>query len=262
MTCADPRMDCERAVVLLGRAGNGGGAQQELAQLRDRLAATVTDDAPMHVEAAYVDRAGPGLPQALDACLQAAPRARLVVLQPVFVPVDPALLRWLHKVAQRWRHRQPQPDALPRIVFAPALGALDGLAPLLARSLAQAQDLPDVTQTQPTQWERDPLAWSEVPPLAQHLLFCMGPRCTALGAAGLWAQLRARLQADPALKKTVMPLHTSCQYPCNLGPLAISYPDGHWFGHLDAQAIDALVDARLRPEGEARRYVVHRTAGK
>ncbi len=261
MTSVNPCLDRERAVVLLGRAGYGGGAQQELAQLRERLAAALAG-APVLVEAAYVDRAGPGLPQALDACLQAAPQAQSIVLQPVFVPVDPALLRWLHKVAQRWRHRQPQPDALPRIVFAPALGALDGLAPLLARSLAQAQHLPDVTQTQPTHWENDPLAWSEAPPLARHLLFCMGPRCTALGAADLWAQLRARLQADPALKKTVMPLHTSCQYPCNLGPLAISYPDGHWFGRLDAQALNVLADAGFRPEGAARRYVVHRTAGE
>ena len=30
----------------------------------------------------------------------------------------------------------------------------------------------------------------------------------ALGAAGLWAGLRSGLQADPALKKTVMLLHT------------------------------------------------------
>ncbi len=243
------------AVILLGRAGYGGAAQDELGALRARLAAEL---AHTQVHEAYVDRAGPGLPEALDACLQAAPRARHILLQPLFMPVDPALLRWLHKLVQRWRNRQARPEALPRIIFTPALGAQDGLATLLARRLRHASDLPDVTHTQPAHWEHDPAAWSEVPRLTGHLLLCTGPRCTALGAAGLWARLRSGLQADPALKKTVMLLHTGCQYPCNLGPLAISYPDGHWYGHLDEPAIQALLNARLRPEGTARGYVVHR----
>lgn len=266
MNCSDPAPPASsaspaspaalpQAVIVLGRGGYGGGAPAELAQLCERLRQLL---APAHVALAWVDRASPSLPEALDECLSAAPQAGHILVQPVFAPTDAALLRWLEKLAQRWRHRQVQPAGLPRVVFAPALAELPQLAELLARQLAQAPALPDVSQTQPEHWQHDPLAWSEVPDFAQHLLFCMGPRCTALGAASLWSHLRARLRAHPQLRRAVMPLHTSCQYPCNLGPLMISYPEGLWWGRLDAAAIDAVVDAGLVPEGAARVHLVHR----
>jgi (2Fe-2S) ferredoxin len=181
----------------------------------------------------------------------------------MFLPVDNALLRWLEKVAQRWRHRQPDPVATPRIVFARPLGQLDELPAALARQLDHAQrhpeQWPDVTQTQPDHWQNDPKAWSKAPPLTRHVLFCMGPRCTALGAVGLWNHLSDRLLNHPELKKTTKALHTSCQYPCNLGPLMIVYPDGTWWGHLDEAAIDRIVDAQLQPGEEMQAHLVHRT---
>ena len=255
--CPAPCAQPVEAVVLLGRGGYGGGASPELEALCARLAGALPRALVAH---AYVDRAAPSLPQALGACLEAAPRARTILVQPVFLPTDNALLRWLAKLVQRWRHRQPEPAALPRIVFAPALGELPQLAEVLAASLEQAARLPDVAELQPEHWQEDPVAWSEVPEFARHLLFCMGPRCTALGAADLWAHLRARLREDPQLKRSAMLLHTSCQYPCNLGPLMISYPDGHWWGRLDTAAIDEILRDGLRASGPAARHVVHRTA--
>lgn len=264
MNCSDPASPAApdallpaplQAVIVLGRGGYGGAVPAELARLCERLRELL---APGHVALAWVDRASPSLPEVLDECLSAVPQAGHILVQPVFAPTDTALLRWLEKLAQRWRHRQAQPAELPRVVFAPALAELPQLAELLARQLGQVPALPDVSQTQPEHWQHDPRAWSEVPQFQQHLLFCMGPRCTALGAAGLWSHLRARLRAHPQLKRTVMPLHTSCQYPCNLGPLMISYPEGLWWGRLDAAAIDAVVDAGLAPEGAARTHLVHR----
>ncbi|AVP58496.1 (2Fe-2S) ferredoxin domain-containing protein [Pulveribacter suum] len=254
MTCPDTPAPLQ-ALVVLGRGGYGGAVPAEMTRLCERLRQLLPQ---AHVALAWVDRASPGLPEALDECLRAMPQAQHILVQPAFAPTDAALLRWLEKVAQRWRHRQAQPDALPRVVFGPALAELPQLAELLADQLAQAPALPDVVQNQPEHWHSDPQAWSEVPAFQQHLLLCMGPRCTALGAASLWHHLRARLRGHPQLKRTVMPLHTSCQYPCNLGPLMISYPEGLWWGRLDEAAIDAIVGAGLVPEGAARAHLVHR----
>lgn len=240
------------ALVLLSRGGNGSAAAEELQTLQDRLRALLPD---CTVTGAYVDRAAPSLPQALDAC---GPVERIVV-QPVFVPGDHALERWLHKVALRWRHRQPRPEATPAIVFAPALGGLAGLADLLAQAPHSATALPDVAETASARWRRDPVAWSDVPAHECHVLFCMGPRCTALGAGELWHRLVRKRQDDSALRKRVMLLQTGCQYPCNHGPLMIVYPDGLWYGRLDEAALDRILGEHLPAGTVDEAHLVHRT---
>ena len=84
----------------------------------------------------------------------------------------------------------------------------------------------------------------------------MGPRCVARGAALLWARLVDRLRSQPTLKQQLMPLQTGCQYPCNLGPMMIVYPEGTWFGHLDPVAIDQILDAALDPQRIDGRHLI------
>ncbi|KAB2318236.1 cobalamin biosynthesis protein CbiX [Betaproteobacteria bacterium SCN1] len=250
MTLSDPTH--RTAVILLSRGGNGPAAAEELQTLQERMRALLPD---CRVTGAYVDRAEPSLPQALDAC---GPVGRIVV-QPVFVPGDHALERWLRKVALRWRHRQPRPEATPEIVFSPALGGLAGLADLLAQALHTAAGLPDVAKTASARWQHDPVAWSDVPVHERHVLVCMGPRCTALGAGALWHRLVRRRQDDSALRKHAMVLQTGCQYPCNHGPLMIVYPDGLWYGRLDAAALDRIIDEHLPAGTVDEAHLVHRT---
>lgn len=247
------RSDTEKrtAVILLGRGGNGPAAEEELRCLQDGLRARLPDHT---VTAAYADRATPSLPQALDAC-RATDR---IIVQPIFVPGDHALERWLRKVVMRWRHRQPQPEATPAVAFAPALGALADLAQLLARAVPAAATLPDVAETASARWQHDPVAWSDVPAHEHHVLFCMGPRCTALGAGDLWHHLARRRQGDSALRARIMPLQTGCQYPCNHGPLLIVYPQGLWYGRLDAAALDRILDAHLPAGTVDAAHLVHR----
>lgn len=244
----------DTALILLGRGGLGPAAREEMQSMAEGVRAALPGT---RVESAFVDREAPSLPEALDACAA----ARRIVVQPVFVPGDKALLRWLHKVAMRWRARRPGGQALPQIAFAPALGGLPGLARLLADQACAAGQLPDVADTAGGDWQRDPIAWSNIPPHTRHLLFCLGPRCTALGAATLWQHLGDRLRATGKLQKTVMLLQTSCQYPCNHGPLMIVYPDGTWYGRLDQAAIDRIVDRHLDQGTVDEAYCVHRRGG-
>lgn len=226
------------ALILLGRGGLGPAAQEEMANMIAGVEAALPG---VQVTAAFVDREAPSLPDALDVCAT----AERIVVQPVFSPGDKALLRWLQKVALRWRSAQPAGRSLPEIAFAPALGSIPELAALLASQACKAANLPDVAASAGKDWARDPLAWSNVPPHQRHVLFCLGPRCAALGGVALWQHLGERLRATGKLQKTVMMLQTSCQYPCNHGPLMIVYPDGNWYGRLDEAAIDRIVEQHL-----------------
>ncbi len=112
-----------------------------------------------------------------------------------------------------------------------------------ALSDACAQDVPTVVGDDP--WERDPAAWSAVPEHQHHVLWCVGPRCTAKGATQLYPELARTVQANKDLKKKVMLLQTSCQYPCNHGPLMIVYPGGHWYGPMTASTIAPVLTQQV-----------------
>lgn len=229
------------AAIVLTRGHYGGhAAADELSALVARLRTHLPD---WQIVGAFVDRAAPSLNDALDTCAKAP---RIVVL-PVFVPADPALERWLHKVAMRWRHARPADSPQPEIHFAPALGSLPGAADAAAAALREHVAGEDVAATVSARWAHDPVAWSDVPPHRRHLLLCTGPRCTALGAGALWQHLDQRLREHRLLRceDGVMALQTGCQYPCNLGPLLIVYPEGVWYGRLDAAALDRVIADHL-----------------
>lgn len=228
------------AWIVLGRGGLGSAVKQEMQAVQAQVQQLHPE---VHVALAFVDRAEPALPEALDQCAQ----YQSITIVPSFLPSEAALLRWLEKVVQRWRHAQPDLQQLPTITMASALGESPALAPLLAEAASQAATQPDVTTTTPDSdnWHTDPKAWSTIPPHQRHVLFCMGPRCTAIGAATLWPHLSTTLQKSGKLRTSVMALQTSCQYPCNHGPLMIVYPEGYWYGRLDETAIERIVHEHL-----------------
>ena len=117
---------------------------------------------------------------------------------------------------------------------------LDGLGALLERveSHTPCSDVPAVPAHH---------AWSQIPPHAQRLLLCNGPRCARQGALGLWKTLRQRLKAAGKLEVEggVHITRSQCQFPCDLGPTASLYPQGEWYGIRDEAAVIRLVDERL-----------------
>lgn len=228
------------AVIVLGRGGTGAASRQSLIELADTLRLTL--EPAGEVVTAFVDKAAPSLPEALQQCLP----ARSIVVLPLFSPDEPALLRWLHKLAMRWRSQQPGPGVQLR--FADNLLSAAAMPALLVSQISQALQAPDVAETAGDQWQRDPQAWSQVPEHQHHALVCTGPRCTALGAVAVWQSLGEAVQASSELRAKLRLLQTSCQYPCNHGPLAIVYPEGVWYGRLApgnaAEVIEAHVLAR------------------
>lgn len=207
-TCTEPTpslpaANAGLAIVVLSRGAAYAGGLTELSdlatQLEARLAAAQTP--VLRVQPAFVDRAQPALPEALDLCAD----ADQILILPVMVPDEPSLRRWLHKLIMRWRAKQqaggPTGKHVPRIVFAQPLLQLPALAELLAATIPSALQQPDVPQLLADEdWERDPKAWSQVPEHQHHVLWCVGPRCAAKGAVALWPQLARTVQQNPLLK--------------------------------------------------------------
>lgn len=252
------QVDAGTAIVVLGRGGIGSAAKTELAALVASTRQSLQGLA-CPVVAAFVDRNAPALPDALDGLVQeGAESLQTIVIVPVFVPDEPALRRWLQKVVLRWRAQRALMGALPRTVFTSPLLQTHGLPALLLEAVSSASTLDDVaTLLADEDWQSDPKAWSEVPEHQQHVLWCTGPRCTAKGALSLWPKLAQVVREDPVLKKKLMLLQTSCQFPCNLGPLMMVYPEGVWYGKMDEGALHTVLTDHVRDGQVNRKHCVH-----
>lgn len=224
------------AIILLSR-GSYGRAPQE--QLNAMVAAVRQVSAQAVVLGAMVDQGDVSLPTALQQAASAG--ARQILVQPVFIPADRNLQRWLAKVIVRW-HRQWQGQTL-LICMADPLG--DHAA--ISAAVVQAIQTPsvfirNVLATPPMEWESDPDGWSQLPAHTHHVFFCRGPRCTARGADELAACLSNQIKEHGLLQGVqVLVAQTGCLYPCNHGPLMVVYPDGVWYGNLTEAAIKSIV---------------------
>jgi (2Fe-2S) ferredoxin len=99
-----------------------------------------------------------------------------------------------------------------------------------------------VNHNPPADWAHDPAGWSEIPDHRHHVLLCRGPRCTALGAGQLADVLRNQIKAQKLLHNDrVLVAQTGCLYPCNLGPVMVVYPEGVWYGTLDNNTVEQIV---------------------
>lgn len=257
------QIDAGTAIVFLGRGGIGSAAKTELAAWVAATRQSLQGSA-CPVVAAFVDRNAPSLPDALDSLVHdGAEPLKTIVIVPVLVPDEPALRRWLHKVVMRWRARNAAMAGLPRTLFASPLLQTQGLPDLLLKAVSSASTLDDVTAVVGDEdWQSDPKAWSEVPEHQQHVLWCTGPRCTAKGALGMWPVLTQVVREDPLLKKKLMLLQTSCQFPCNLGPLMIVYPEGTWYGNMDEGALKTVLTEHVRDGQVNRKHCVHGAPGE
>lgn len=236
--------------------------QQKLAVDAAYIDVVADTTSPM-VQLAFIDRRAPSLPEALDACRE----HRSVRILPLLLPEEPALRRWLHKVVMRWVHAS---GSQQRIVVSEALAQQVSLAPLLAQAVhtpvadvraAFAGGTDCAGQGEGNEeggdWQHDPIAWSSVPDHQRVLLWCTGPRCAAKGALTLWPVLAQTVQRNPVLRKQVLLMQTSCQFPCNHAPLMSVQPDGVWYGGLDADSLPQVLAQHVLQGKVARAWQIH-----
>lgn len=92
-----------------------------------------------------------------------------------------------------------------------------------------------------------------------HLLVCGSFRgteakgvCHQKGALGLLGYLESEI-IDRGLDAMVS--STSCLKACDHGPVLVVYPEGDWYGGVDEEAVDAILDA-LEGGAKAENYLI------
>ena len=92
-----------------------------------------------------------------------------------------------------------------------------------------------------------------------HILVCASFRgteakgvCHQKGAQGLLPYLESEI-VDRGLDAMVS--STSCLKACDHGPVVIVYPQGDWYGSVDEEAIDDILDA-LEDGGQAEDHLI------
>ncbi|HOJ77643.1 MAG TPA: (2Fe-2S) ferredoxin domain-containing protein [Bacillota bacterium] len=82
-----------------------------------------------------------------------------------------------------------------------------------------------------------------------HIFICSSSRvvgepigsCGRRGIGDLIQYLQA--EVDDRGIEGVMITNTGCMKVCDRGPVLVIYPEGHWYGNLDEEAIDQILDA-------------------
>ena len=170
------------ALVILGR-GNlyNSAAEDEVAGLAARLREVSEYKI---VASAFVEHGTPGLPEVLEQCRSQG--VTLAVVVPAFLPIELSMQSWVKKIVQRWQSR-----SATRMEVAVA-GPLSDLSDfcnsvqILARKTEESNSwLPGNISADGNNPE-----WSVIPLHGHHVMFCTGPRCTALGAGDLFYYLR------------------------------------------------------------------------
>lgn len=80
---------------------------------------------------------------------------------------------------------------------------------------------------------------SEIERAQKHLFLCIGPDCCDPTAhAGLWDQLKAETKR---LAVPVMRTKAACLRICKEGPWLVIYPEGIWYGRLNAERLSRIL---------------------
>ena len=86
----------------------------------------------------------------------------------------------------------------------------------------------------------------------RHIFFCLNQRddgrecCAARGAERLQAYAKDRVKKLGLSGPGKVRVNKSgCLDRCELGPVAVVYPEGTWYTYLDERDIDDIVDSHL-----------------
>jgi (2Fe-2S) ferredoxin len=82
----------------------------------------------------------------------------------------------------------------------------------------------------------------------RHIFLCLGPDCCSeKEGEEAWAQLKKRVAQlnGSAEAGRIYRTKVGCLRICEQGPVAVVYPEGTWYGGLDREALDRVVDEHL-----------------
>lgn len=88
---------------------------------------------------------------------------------------------------------------------------------------------------------------------AKHVFFCLNQRddpsracCAAAGASALQEYAKRRVkELGLAGEGRIRINKAGCLDRCELGPVAVVYPEGIWYTFVDREDIDEIIDSHL-----------------
>jgi len=102
------------------------------------------------------------------------------------------------------------------------------------------------------------LAKAGVASAARHLFICIGPDCCATAdGERLWEYVKQRLRETglPAMRTKA-----ACFRICSGGPWLVVYPEGVWYGQVDAARFERILQEHLLGGEPVREWIVARNA--
>ena len=95
----------------------------------------------------------------------------------------------------------------------------------------------------------------------KHLFFCLHQRegeaaCGNSGDAEAMLTLAKTRSKDLGLQDTVRVNRAGCLGRCELGPVAVLYPQGVWYTYVDAEDVLDIVESHLRDDQTVERLVI------
>lgn len=83
----------------------------------------------------------------------------------------------------------------------------------------------------------------------RHIFFCVGEACNGDCSRGeqAWAQLKDRLSSRRLTGPgaTIQRTKVHCLRLCQQGPIAVVYPEGTWYHHLEGERLERVIDEHL-----------------
>lgn len=93
----------------------------------------------------------------------------------------------------------------------------------------------------------------EISTATRHLFLCVGPDCCdeAVGEA-LWSVLKAETRKLPV---PVLRTKAACLRVCKAGPWLVVYPDGIWYGALNAEKLRRILREHIEEGKPVREWI-------
>ena len=94
---------------------------------------------------------------------------------------------------------------------------------------------------------------SEIERATRHLFLCVGPDCCdPLENARLWEVLKAETKR---LGVPVLRTRAACLRVCKEGPWLVVYPDGIWYGRLNAERLRRILKEHIEEGHPVREWI-------
>lgn len=84
-------------------------------------------------------------------------------------------------------------------------------------------------------------------PYKKHIFVCTGSKCAPESSPSLYNWLKGRLKELNLYQGPQRTQRTQCQClgVCEGGPLAVIYPEGVWYHHLDQAKLERVIQEHL-----------------